>query len=204
MIKLLNILSEYKLIKNTNYDLVQRVAVGLADHMGDEFPDLYDDFEKAFEKGQNINKEEYFNFFNKYITFREDRDHVNNGWEWIESMENKNRPYEEEELDEYKLKTGSNYDAVFMTLITMVNQGTNESILSDFKQQFPKGYNLSEEEFYNFIKSWQIENAADPGDISYVNDRQLKIMWKWIEEVEKDNNKQIDIDSEGWPYIRQD
>jgi hypothetical protein len=66
-------------MKNSNYDLVLEIVESY------EMEDILNDFNNEFEKGSNISKSEFVEFFNKYIDDMSETYYIGLNWKYVNS-----------------------------------------------------------------------------------------------------------------------
>lgn len=68
-------------MENSNYDLVLEIVKSYEDE------NVLSDFlnDKCFEKGKNVSKEEFFEFFTEFTSDGSDYHYVTLNWEYVES-----------------------------------------------------------------------------------------------------------------------
>lgn len=78
--KLIDILNEYKINQpNSNYKLVLSVVESYDDE------DIMEDFLKEFPEGKNISKDQFFEFFGRYIDDMSEHHYIKQNWKYVES-----------------------------------------------------------------------------------------------------------------------
>lgn len=103
--KLIDILNEYKINQpNSNYKLV----LGVVESYDDE--DIMEDFLKEFPEGKNISKDQFFEFFGRYIDDMSEHYYIKQNWKYVESGGD-DSVYDEEddEEDEEDGEDGEDY-----------------------------------------------------------------------------------------------
>ena len=65
--------------EQTNYDLVLQIVKSHEDD------DVLNDFNNAFQQGQNITKDEFFNFFEQYMDDMGELSDIEKNWKFVES-----------------------------------------------------------------------------------------------------------------------
>jgi hypothetical protein len=66
-------------MKNSNYDLVLEIVKSY------EAEDILNDFNSEFEKGSNISKGKFVEFFNKYIDDMSETYYIGLNWKYVNS-----------------------------------------------------------------------------------------------------------------------
>lgn len=66
-------------MKNSNYDLVLEIVESY------EMEDVLNDFNNEFEKGSNISKSKFVEFFNKYIDDMSETYYIGLNWKYVNS-----------------------------------------------------------------------------------------------------------------------
>ena len=66
-------------MKKSNYDLVLEIVESY------EMEDILNDFNSEFEKGSNISKSEFVEFFNKYIDDMSETYYIGLNWKYVNS-----------------------------------------------------------------------------------------------------------------------
>jgi len=66
-------------MKKSNYDLVLEIVESY------EMEDILNDFNSEFEKGSNISKSEFVEFFNRYIDDMSETYYIGLNWKYVNS-----------------------------------------------------------------------------------------------------------------------